>query len=348
MDQDEFLEPAKQDARYPYAVDYQGLRKSLSSATGLSLVDGDPVESIADLPPFKVEIYKFSDSHQAQAFVFGVGLAGLSNKVACTWEPGNASMVNNRTVIVAFLQEEVCEDSPLQERLVVKSFKMNDFDSSAIARHTTESIQSNIDLHKRALAKETEILQPLYDLGYSKKTRQFSSCYTSPSGIEFDVDWPQGRYEGPYKVTVSCHNLTEGSLDVSKELDAAIDGSGCSFDELRESIFVSNLSSIQDVPVALAAIDAALAKAIAARKAVWRADLEQRVKMNASRKRFLTDAARLGIQQLYHRGNQQLWAGAEKIGLSEIGNLMSIGWIEKVDGKYRVSDAGKEKAGVVD
>ncbi len=345
---DENLEASKQDERYPFAVNYAGLKKSTASATGLSFVDGDPVESVADLPPFRIEIYTFTHSREAQAFVFGVGVAGLTNKVACTWEPGSASLVHNQAVIVAFLQEEVEPGTPKEERLTVKRFKGNSYDSQAIARGTTESSRRNAETARLEDERTKKALQPLYDLGIEQIKDRLTNAtwYTTADGTKFHLDWDQGKHDGPYEVSLDCHTVVQGSLDVRKEISAAIEGTGCTFDEIYHSIVVEGVASVHEVLATVDKLSAALVKAFNARRAVWRKDLELRVPMNAARRRFLTNGFHYGIRETHSRGNLALTSGGEEIGRTEIDNLTSIGWLEIVAGKYRVSQVAKDKLGL--
>jgi hypothetical protein len=343
----ENVELTKQDERYPFAVDYAQLRRSMGSATGLSFVDGDPIESVSDLPPYKIEVYRFTNGREAQAFVFGVGVAGLTNTVACTWEPGTSNTVHNKSVIVAFLQEEVEADTPLSERLAVKAFKGNSWDSKAISRTVDESNQRNAENSRKAAEKEAETFAPLYAIGFKKTDAWFGDKYSNPAGVTFDIDWPQGHDEGPYTVTKHCPELRQGSLDVTKEIDEAIAGTGCKFkNSLRNDITVENVSTVEEIPAVVDLITAALDKVEAAKKAAWRAQLERRVKLTPTRRKFLTAAADSGIRQTYHRGDTSLYAGGIKAGRTEMHDLLSIGWIETCDHGYQISAAGREKIGL--
>jgi hypothetical protein len=76
--------------------------------TGLSALSGLPVESIADLPPWLVEIHLFRGSAEAEAFVAGLEAAGSGNALSMT---GRRNPCLNRTVILGRL------DTPRPEPL---------------------------------------------------------------------------------------------------------------------------------------------------------------------------------------------------------------------------------------
>jgi len=308
--------------------------------TGLSALSGLPVESIADLPPWLVEIHLFRGSAEAEAFVAGLEAAGSGNALVHDWTPGTHA--SNRTVILGRLDTPRPEAAAPRDAVKVVEHRPAPHDSAAGAESHRRLLQ------ERAARAERERLEagPVSRAFPGAENAEFGRGWWrgSVGGFGLQVTWDSPG--GPFRVSRGCGDLFPETVDVSEAIRLAVEAAGAEADlEERE------IASKCDGPDGLAEAAALVARGYdAARKAVETAMHEAFVaatKMTASRRRFIEAGENDGVRLILHRGARKLRAGALEIGATEAGIMERMGWIARGRDGYAVTSEGIEAARAV-
>lgn len=325
-----------------FEVDYMPLRKSHDTQTGLSFVGGDPVETLDDMPPFRIEVRKFRTDDHAQAFVAGLEVIGSMNKIVFDWEKGEEK--HNRLVLIGFLQDEVAPDTPIADRISLIEFVPSNRDYEArvkaSARHLEESRRSS----EKMTAEADDMMSPLTVLGFSKgRVANGHVTAKAPDGYEVGISW--GFSRDGIEVNTDVHELTLGTIDLRAEYDAYIANTSCEFENsLRTDLIIKGLASKEDIPDAIERLRAVEEGLMAIRKkAIWD-NFVKNTPMTKSRREFLKGADENGIRCYINRANKRATAGGRDIGASEIEILLRRGWIEGKFPNLQITDLGRADA----
>jgi hypothetical protein len=333
-----------------FGVSYTRLLRNPMTPTGLSFVEGEPINGIEDLPLFKVQVHVFQNATQAQAFVAGMAVVEQPNKVAYTWEEGTSSI--NAMVIVGLLQEEVAADCPYEDRVFVVKLTKNDMDANANKRFYEKLSEERAVSASNDKAEAEERFAPLAALGFKLKDYFSNALYvTDPNGVDVKLHFAGNTKAGPYNIEFSTPEFTATKSsrgnDIGPALDIEIAKTRCRFGTFRDQMNVLDLG-MDDVPAAITELAATRDAVEVARRAAFQADFLAHFKMTASRKRFIDQLNKFGGQQYEHRRNTRARAGSEDIGATELHDLLRSGWIEPgKTGGLRATDIGLQKAGLV-
>jgi hypothetical protein len=325
-----------------FQVDYMPLLKSLSTHTGLSFVEGEPVESLADLPPFRIEVRQFQTDDHAQAFVTGLEIAGSMNKIVFDWEEGDTN--HNRLVLVGFLQDEVSPDTPLEERISLVKFEPSKRDYNARVKASARHLEESRLNSKKIQDEADEMMSPLTALGFSKgRTANNHVTAKAPDGYEVGISW--GFSRDGIEVYTCVHELTQGAIDLRAEYDAYIANTSCEFENsLRTDLIIKGLESKHDIPDAIERLRAVEEGLMSIRKkAIWD-NFVKNNPMTKPRREFLKGADEHGIKCYINRANKRAMAGGRDIGASEIDILLRRGWIEGTFPNLHITDLGRTDA----
>jgi hypothetical protein len=333
-----------------FGVSYTRLLRNPMTPTGLSFVEGEPINGIEDLPLFKVQVHVFQNANQAQAFVSGMTVVEQPNKVAYTWEEGTSSI--NAMVIVGLLQDEVAADCPYEERVFVVKLAKNDMDTNANKRFYEKLGEERTEAANSAKAEANERFAPLAALGFKLREYYSNALYvTDPNGIDVKLHFEHASKDGPYSIEFTTPEFTATKSirgnDIGPALDKEIAKTRCRFGTFREQMNVFDVG-MDDVPAAVTELVATKEAVEAARRAAFQEDFLAGFKMTASRKRFIDQLNKFGGRQYEHRRNTRAKAGSEDIGATELHDLLRSGWIEAgKTGGLRATDIGLQKAGLV-
>lgn len=328
-----------------FQVSYKPVLRDPSTPAGLSLVMGEPVKGIEDLPLFKVVVRVFQNAAQAEAFTLGMDISGQTNKIAYTWQEGDS--IANRTVFVGLLQEEVSADCPFEDRVEIIDYRTNGMDGRAMQRFYDKAAEERAADQARLVAETDARFAPLAPQGFKLLERYTGTMrIKSPAGETVTLKY-NAASDGPYSVSISSCELSQGSVDVRPTLDAEIAKTRCVFGELHEHMRIENVASIDGVSEAVAELERTKKELEAAKSAYWQAEFVKKTKMTAARKRFLDQMLKYGSYEYSRRSNHRVRAGTEDIGVTEFNTLLRVGWIIRGKEGLEVTDVGLEKAGLV-
>lgn len=308
-----------------------------SSATGLSLLSGDPIQRVDDLPDFKIELHRFRGSDAAGAFVAGLEIAASRNTLAWTWDKGSDSEAN-KTVILARLDERRPDAVTVREALAEIRHDDSSYDQeaqrAAMARHWSRQQEDS----QRADERTSELRKVAKAAGYSIHGYGQDWVRIGPALVSMTKD----------SLVVSMddeHNDSTNEALRARYHEAA--GDGFRYDP-KELQFVS--SPIRGEVEALAvirAMEGAVARCAEIRKEAWRAAFVARMKMTGPRRRFLSAGCESGIHiSTGPRNSFGAYAGGIKVGQAEFNDLVMVGWIERRGMKAVVTEAGMAAAGL--
>jgi hypothetical protein len=325
-----------------FQVDYMPLLKSTNTQTGLSFVEGEPVETLADMPLFRIEVRKFQTDDHAQAFVTGLEVVGSMNKIVFDWEAGDTN--HNRLVLVGFLQDEVEPETPIEDRITVVKFEPSKRDYEARVRESARQLEENRNSTQKMLDDAKDMMSPVAVLGYKEiRTANNHVSVRAPDGYDVGISWGFNR-EG-IEVSVNIHELKHGILDLRAEFDAYVEKTTCEFeDSLQTDLVIKGLTSKEDVPDAIERLRAVEAGLTAIRKKAYWDHFVKNTPMTKPRREFLKGADEGGIRCYINRANKRASAGGRDIGASEIDVLLRRGWIEGTFPKLQISDLGRADA----
>jgi hypothetical protein len=325
-----------------FQVDYMPLLKSTNTQTGLSFVEGEPVETLADMPLFRIEVRKFQTDDHAQAFVTGLEVVGSMNKIVFDWEAGDTN--HNRLVLVGFLQDEVEPETPIEDRITVVKFEPSKRDYEARVRESARQLEENRISTQKMLDDAKDMMSPVAELGYKEiRTANNHVSVRAPDGYDVGLSWGFNR-EG-IEVSVNIHELKQGILDLRAEFDAYVEKTTCEFENsLQTDLVIKGLTSNEDVPDAIERLRAVEAGLTAIRKKAYWDHFVKNTPMTKPRREFLKGADEGGIRCYINRANKRASAGGRDIGASEINVLLRRGWIEGTFPKLQISDLGRADA----
>ena len=322
-----------------FQVDYMPLLKSTNTQTGLSFVEGEPVETLADMPLFRIEVRKFQTDDHAQAFVTGLEVVGSMNKIVFDWVEGDTN--HNRLVLVGFLQDEVEPETPIEDRISVVKFEPSKRDYQARVRASARHLEESRISTQKMLDAATEMMSPLVSLGY-KETRTAHNHVSVRAADGFGVGISWGFNKEGIEVSSCVHELKQGTLDLRAEFDAYIATTNCEFENsLQTDLIIRGLTSKEDIPEAIERLRAVDAGLSAIRKKAYWDHFVKNTPMTKSRREFLKGADEGGIRCYINRANKRALAGGRDIGASEIDILLRRGWIEGSFPNLEITDLGR-------
>ncbi|TLX16274.1 hypothetical protein [Rhizobium sp. MHM7A] len=325
-----------------FQVDYMPLLKSLNTQTGLSFVEGEPVETLADLPLFRIEVRKFRTDDHAQAFVTGLEVVGSMNKIVFDWEEGAEK--NNRLVLVGFLQDEVTPETPLEERISLVEFAPSKRDYNARVKGSERHLEESRQFSRKMQAEADDMMSPLATLGYRQtRTANNHVSVKGPDGYGVGISW--GFNQDGIEVSTDLFELKHGSLDLSAEFDAYVATTSCQFEStLQTTLVIKGLQSKDDIPDAIERLRAVEEGLNAIRKKAYWDHFVKNTPMTKPRREFLKGADEGGIRCYINRANKRASAGGRDIGQTEIDTLVRRGWLEGTHPKLQISDLGRADA----
>lgn len=328
-----------------FEVDYMPLLKSATTQTGLSFVEGDPIETLADLPLFRIEVRKFQTDDHAQAFVTGLEVVGSMNKIVFDWEAGDTN--HNRLVLVGFLQDEVEPDTPINDRISLVKFEPSKRDYEARVRASARHLEENRISTQKMLDAAKEMMSPLASLGYKEtRTAHNHVSVRAPDGFEVGISW--GFSKDGIEVSSCVHELKHGNLDLRLEFDAYVDKTTCEFENsLQTDLVIKGLASKEDIPDAIERLRAVEAGLTAIRKKAYWDNFVKNTPLTKPRREFLKGADEGGIRCYINRANKRASAGGRDIGASEIDVLLRRGWIEGSFPNLQISEQGRLDAKLI-
>lgn len=328
-----------------FEVDYMPLLKSLNTQTGLSFVEGEPIENLAELPLFRIEVRRFQTDDHAQAFVTGLEIAGSMNKIVFDWEEGDTN--NNRLVLVGFLQDEVSPDTPLEDRISLVKFEPSKRDYNARVKASARHLEESRLYSKKIQDEADDMMSPLTSLGY-RQTRTANSHVSvkSPDGFGVGISW--GFNQDGIEVSTDVFELKQGSLDLSAEYGAYVAASACEFEnKLQTTLVIKGLRSKDDIPDAIECLRAVEEGLLSIKKKAYWDNFVKNTPMTKPRREFLKGAEESGIRCYINRANKRASAGGRDIGQTEIDILVRRGWLEGTHPTLQISDLGREDAKLI-
>jgi hypothetical protein len=325
-----------------FQVDYMPLLKSINTQTGLSFVEGETVETLADMPPFRIEVRKFQTDDHAQAFVSGLEVVGSMNKIVFDWEAGDTN--HNRIVLVGFLQDEVGPDTPLEERISLVKFEPSKRDYEARVRASERQLEESRISTQKMLDDAKDMMSPVTSLGYREiRTAHNHVSVRAPDGYDVGISW--GFNKDGIEVSVNVHELKHGMLDLRAEFDAYVAKTTCEFENsLQTDLIIKGLTSKEDIPDAIERLRTVEEGLTAIRKKTYWDHFVKNTPMTKPRREFLKGADESGIRCYINRANKRASAGGRDIGASEIDILLRRGWLEGLFPKLQITDLGRADA----
>jgi hypothetical protein len=308
------------------------LKRDRSTDTGLSLVDGDPINSVGDLPEHAVEIHVLGDASLASAFVDGLRVAGTRNALVWTWQAGDLSA--NRTVIVARLDEPRPDAETWRDAVKVVEHARSSLDSDTISRHNKESIEQR-DREYEALRAKTLPIRQAAEAAGLKVTGIFSGCVRTN---EIDISFGDAGFSTRIMYIERPLTLTGEKIDAIFAESAA--ACGVKYDTEEREFAAGPFASLDDAIASAASFRAAEAACKKAFKAEYDAAFVASMRMTPSRRRFLAAGAEHGFRLRSVRCSTSAWAGPHKAGPSEYHALVRIGWIRFKGPIGEVTEAG--------
>jgi hypothetical protein len=314
------------------------LFRALGSATGLSSCEGEPVRVPSDLPDHRIEIHRFTDENGASAFVAGLSLAGNPNKIA--WDHETGTREQNRSVIVAKLDEPRPEGSDLAACLVVVEHRRGGHDQRDFEA-SMRRIHAERDAGCAAARERTAALR--------------SAC--EAAGIRFEdasggwVRTDHATFEpggGSVRASFAEHDRLEETQTIAARKAEAAQAAGFRPGEGRGEYEGGPYPDAASAVAAHLSFGKLCETFDAIRKEEWQKAFMAGMRMTPSRKRFLAAAVERGRIELYrHRNNLRASAGGIEVKAGEYGDLLRAGWIESTGPhEAQVTPAGREAAGL--
>lgn len=321
-------------------MSYSALLFDEKNQTRVSVLSGDAITDASLLPPFRVYVYRFRSSREAEVFIAGLRVSA-SNSVVYDWNPGTSE--SNRTVMVGVLSEEVDPSSNLHERVSLAVVPSGDHDQRA-----STAFMENLQAERRAdRERQTEQMRPV--LGAISALR--------PGKPDFGDGWMRVRIGtnmltvswavqgGPYEIDMSALDLFRDGVDLEGTIVEMASSLGCRIGEGRTITTakpVEDLAVLQDGVSTLVEALAAIGKRVKEENvAAWK----RSVKMTAARRRFLLAALEGDGARLWTvRGMERARAQGETILRAEIDTLLRMGWIERKGAGLNVTVNGAEAA----
>ncbi|WP_327211158.1 hypothetical protein [Rhizobium leguminosarum] len=324
-------------------MSYSSLLYNGDNQTRISVLSGDPITDVALLPPFRIYVYRFVSSREAEVFIAGLRIGG-GNSIVFDWNPGGSD--SNRTVMVGALSEEVDPAATLHERVSLSVVPGGDHDQRAATRAMDELQAERRSVRDRQKAEMLPVLHALSRF--------------APTEHDFGQGWVRARTEdnlvtvswrhvgGPFEVDMSANELFNGPQDRSEMIERRALELGCRIGEGRSIEPDTTVADLTGLPDAVARIMQALetirSDVHAANLAAWKAG----VKMTAARRRFIRAAHETGGAHLRTvRAIERASAGAETAGRSEIDLMLRMGWVARTGGLLQVMPEGAAAAGVL-
>lgn len=304
---------------------------SPGNRTGLSALDGQPVEDVGSLPDCLVEIHLFRSDDAAAAFVDGLEAAGLGNAMAYDWQPETTD--SNRTVLLAKFDEPRADGG-----LKAVSHRPTGHDNAA-HRKSVDRIFAERKVAYAIWAEEADSVKVALD------GLKLSGVTHGPGWLRCNVesDFGIGLFwkskDGPFTVEMGCEELYEGDFDASAAIERVAAESGVGHDHFERHFAVADVKASALVET-IRRMGKAIGAATAERKRLMYEDFMGRMRMTGPRRKFLEAGQRSGIMLYVHRANKRARAEGIEIGASEINTLVHAGWIEPADRGYRVTDKG--------
>lgn len=295
------------------------LYASAATATGLSVVDGEPVPA-GGLPDHRVEVHAFRSSDAAGAFAAGLALAGSRNDLAWTWETGTAD--GNKTVIVTVLSQPRALEFVAHDETARDSDVMRASMDRIQAQRATDAERARI---VTAPLREAAIAAGHAIHGFAGDWVRFGPVTAILS-------------EGGYALSAGDGHEGDEAIRSSYEQACA---PGVAYDAAERDFTAGPAATPAQAIEATRAIEASIAGAAQMRKTAWHERFMASMTMRGARLRFMRAAAEGGIRLEWHRGSQSGHAGGVKAGASEIADLVRAGWIEKDGGRAVVTAKGR-------
>jgi hypothetical protein len=320
------------------------LRRDPQSATGLSFVQGDPVNSVDDLPAHHVEIHAFRDADRAQAFVEGLGYA-KANGIAWTWEP--ESPVGLRRVLTARLWEDRAAGGGIVDVVPLVEHGSNDFEYRA--RVAADARRAADDVARRE--GDRVRMQPLREafaaagIAVGQSALDWVRAFDGGVTIQFR---PDGRY------AVDCgggFNRREGDEELIARYAAHAAACGFFLDPASprelQTVLVDGAAEAVETARRMSETVGGFGD-IALR--FWHERFMETMRVTPTIRKFIAGAAKDGVSISFLRRNLQARAGGVLLKRSEVSRLVSAGWLESDDqyfpGKIAVTKAGLAAAGI--
>lgn len=323
-------------------IGYRAIRRDRGNPVGLSMRDGEPLESLDDLPDHRVVAHVFPDADGAAAFVAGVRLLGTRNAVDVCWHVGDT--VSNRVVFVAYFDEPRRVVADLSDAVETVSHAPTGHDGEAIARTNRESSERNRLEREETLRLAQPVREAVAAAGYGQGSSYRGSFSFGDREHSMSVEWKDEA--GPWKLRMSVSHLSQYDPDPTEMVAEACSRHGLFHDRVERDVVMEDIRSLSGIPAALASIMAAEEDWERMRKEAWEARFRASVKLTAARKRFLRTGVEDGIRSYVNRADMHLRTGSEDITRSEISVLQRMGWIANVRDGWVVTDEGRAVVGL--
>ena len=314
------------------------LRRNYMSATGLSLVEGDILADPTQLPEHLVEVHVFEDANMAQAFVEGLRYAS-ANGVAWTWEPGRET--GNRCVLTARFAEDRPAGCSLSEAIPVIEHGRNDWD----ARDRAEKDKERRAEDERRREASHRLMQPLRaamaaaGLHVAEGAQTWVRCGGSGATIQLAAD-------GSYEIDCVPHlNRREGDEPLMERYAAHAADHGVVFDPRELELRCPRAATPDEAAAAARLVGDVEAGFASIAKAYWQERFMETMTVTPRIRAFLEGVARGEAVVDIVRRNPQIRAGGVLMKRSDIGRLVSAGWLD-TNHAYFPSEAAITQAGL--
>lgn len=322
-------------------MSYSKLLFDKDNETRISVLSGDPITDVSLLPPFRIYVYRFRSSREAEVFMAGVAVAG-GNSAVVDWNPGTSD--SNCTVIVGILSEEIDVEASLHERVSFVVVPSGDHDTQAATRAMDLLQAERRAAHERHKAEMTPVLDALARFSPSKPDFGDGWMRTRAGDEIVTVSWRNPK--GPFEVDMSASGLFQGQRDRSELIARRALELGLRLGEgrsLEPQVPAPDLASLADTVETLRRATEIIAAEIQIENT---ADWKATIKMTAARRRFLQAALDDGGARIRTvRAMERARAGSkEEILRAEIDVMLRMEWVVRDGDKLKVTALGAASA----
>jgi hypothetical protein len=294
--------------------------------TGVSVLSGETISDVRDMPPYMLEIWAFSSDHEASIFIAGLEAAGVGNNLVYDRNLGDTS--SNRVVIVGRIDEEVASDTPFGHRVRAMEVARINADSEAIRRTTERNSREWQERERRERAEVTTILEGIgYDIDYAARWgRQWARI---GKGRDENISLGWRSVEGPFELSANVEELGQGFLDIRSQMSETSAQYGCSIDEAWNLRFKDPIHDSESLRAALAVLKGLVKDLHEEMHRLYHENFVASTKMKAAWARMILAGRETGISTSVVRRMERARCDGDEIGRTDIHTLLSVGWVER-------------------
>lgn len=293
--------------------------------TGVSVYSGDALSDVRDLPPYMLEIWEFSNDHEASVFIAGIETAGAGNTLVYDRNIGSTS--SNKVVIVGRMDQEVGIDTPFHDRVVTKGVARINADAEAMKRYHEKSSEERRIQSERERAELSRVMESI-GVATERAIQWGSGWARVDKGKEcVSIDWKDTS--GPFEVSVDIHEIGQGFIDIRSQMAAMAVQYGCVINDVWELSFKDPIQDADALRAAIAVVRGLVQDLHEERSRIYRADFVSKTKMSAKWARMILAGRDEGIRTWIVRRMERAAVGGDEIGRTDIHTLLSVGWLER-------------------